>query len=444
VCSLLFNKDVEQGMRIIQVLTPPAVFFCTWYLARWLFDARRGFVALLLVGTNMLFVMLSVWSLPSILANAIVPILLVFFLRRRLAASATLLALALYAHMGVGALTVLGLLIFSVWRREYLRFFLGVGFAAAILAFPWYSHIWVYRDWLGNPMARQIAGSFAGRLAGVYMKMKWLLMLDLLMVLLVVRAWRMIPWFETRYRLLLSMFAGFAPMFIEYGGRFFCHTVQLWAIVAAVPLVRFLSPPLRMRRVALFMVLALIAPTLMLAGQEGSARLRMHPMFSGWTMLSLIIGSGNGVFGDAEEHGKLSYAQAVELGQKIKEMSTPDQILHIVGEGPYQSSASLAVTLGYHADRRIDTAAWPEVRPADADQAGTSAADARGCYISRNPGALPKGLPQVDVGRYHIAVGPPPQAPSLPLEDEQMPRLHAEEREVRNPLEFTETTARKE
>lgn len=405
LCSLPFGKDVEEGMRIVQVLTPPAVFLSTWYLARWLFDARRGFIALLLLGMNLIFVMLAIWALPSILANAIAPLLIVCYLRRRVASSGVLLGVALWAHMGVGPLTGLGLLVFSLIRRDYLRQFVGVALLACLIALPWYGHVWLFREWLGNPMAQQIPEGLAGRALGVFIKMRWLLMLDLLLVLLVVRAWRLIPWAETRYRMLIGMLLGFAPMFIEYGGRFFAHTVQLWVIIAAAPLVRFVSRPVRPGRVALLMGLALIAPTVMLSGMEGGLGLRMHPMVSGWSILSVTIGSGGGFMEAGEHAGQPSYAEAVVLGRRIRQLTRPEQIIHVVGIGAFEAVASLAVTLGYHADRRIDTAAWPEVRPADPNQAETAAADEDGCYVSTDPEALPEGLRRYHVGRYWFAVG---------------------------------------
>lgn len=402
VFSLPFGKDVAEGMRIMQVCVPALVFLSTWYLARWFFDARRGFLAMLLVGVNMFFALLALWALPSILANAFVPLLLVLFLTRRYIGASLLMALILYTHMGVGPLTMLGLFLFALWRREYLWFFAAMALTAIVLALPWYGHVWFYRDWLGNPLASAIPADFGAQLLGIYLKMKWLLMVDLLIVLLVIRAWRMIPWFETRYKLLLCNLLGFLPMFFEYGGRFFFHTLQVWAILAVVPLVRFLSPPLRVRRVALFIVLAFVCPPLILAGNEGSLGLRIHPVPSGWTMMAVVAASGNVFAGEEDEQGNLSYGAAVELGAHIKRVTAPDQILHVVGHGEYKGMASLAVTLGYHADRRIDTAAWPEVRPADPDQAATSAADLEGCFISRDPDAIPEGLVKTEAAGFYV------------------------------------------
>jgi len=128
-------------------------------------------------------------------------------------------------------------------------------------------------------------------------------------------------------------------------------------------------------------------------------------MVSGWSILSVTIGSAGG-FMDAGEHGgQPSYAEAAVIGRRIRHLTRPDQILHVVGTDAFEVAASLAVTLGYHADRRIDTAAWPEVRPADPNQAETAAADADGCYVSIDPEALPEGLQRYHVGRYWFAVG---------------------------------------
>jgi hypothetical protein len=403
LCSLPFNKDVEAGMKVMQIVVFPGVLFSTWYLGRWLFDAPRGFVAMLLTGSGFFFVIISLFALPSILANAIAPFLLILFLTRRFFGATVLLTIILYAHMGVGALTVAGLFLFSLWRREYFKFALGVLGLSVFIALPWYGHMWIFRDWLGNPMASQIGTDIGSRLMGVYMKMKWLLMLDLVVVLLVIRAWKMIPWFETRYCILLCMLIGFLPMFFEYGGRYCCHTVQIWAIVAAVPLVRFLAPPLKARRVALFMALAFLFPPLSLSGSEGSIGLKMHPFPSGWTMAGIVMINGNSSFGDDEE-GELQYAEAVALGTHIKENTSRDQIIHILVKPGDHKKAHMAVTLGYHADRRIDEAAWPEVRPADPDLAAKALDDPQGCYVTRNRELLPEDLQVTELDGHYIGI----------------------------------------
>ncbi len=409
--SLPFDRDVEEGMRILQVFVLPGTLLSTWYLGRWLFDARRGFIAMLLVGMGFFLVALALFALPSVLANVMLPFLLILFLKRRFWPVMVLMALLLYAHLGVGVLALTGLLLFSLWHREYLLFYLSTLVLAIVLALPWYMHVWAYRDWMGNPMAQAVGQDLVSRVLGIYMKMRWLLMLDLLVVLLVIRAWRMIPWFETRYRLLLCNVVGFLPMFFEYGGRYFFHTLQMWVIIAAVPLVRFVTPPLRVRRIALILLLAFLFPPLILSGNNHAITgLTLHPMLSGWTMTGIVMIAGNSWFGDGEE-GHIGHMEAVLLGQFIERLTEADQIVYIAGDTPL-AGVHLAVTLGYHANRRISTAAWPEVRPADPEIMNQKTVDSRGCYVSHDPTLLPDGFETRNYLGFFVA---------LPLSGSEVP-----------------------
>ncbi|MBI5095945.1 MAG: hypothetical protein HZB26_26360 [Candidatus Hydrogenedentes bacterium] len=394
--SLPYGGDVLEGTRLLPVILAPSAYLTTWYLARWLFDARRGFLALLIVGFDSTFFTPTFQGLPSILANAFIALFVVFFLSKRLWASAVMLALALYTHMGLPPLAVLGMFFFSVWRREYFRFLLGLTALAVILALPWYSHVWTYRAWFGHPMRDATpAGWFSPAVIPV-LKLLWLLDINLVFAMLVVRARTLIPWSETRYKVLLCQIAGFLPMFAEYGGRFFMHTAPMWSVFAAVPLARFLERPLRLKKVPLFLLLAL-CPTLFLHAENGLPKYRLAP--SGWMFAPIILVGGNDrILGQAT--GPISGAEAQELARFIKGASSPTQTLHFFGD------AALGGAIGFFADRPIDAGAWHEVRQEDTLQLieSTAGDDPTGCYISVDRSKIPEDTAITQIGRFFVGV----------------------------------------
>jgi len=392
--SLPFNKDIVAGIRVLSVVLPSATFLSTWYLARWLFDSRRGLLAMLIVGIDFMFALLAWFGLPSILANALVPLLLVFFLSKRLWPAAITAGLALYAHMGVSSLALLGLLMFALWHRAYLPLFIRTAGLAILFAAPWYGHIWVNRGWLGHPMRDMVPFWMA-----VLFKPLSLLFLNLVIVLLVIRARKLIPWAETRYRLLLCQVAGFLPMLIEYGGRYFIHTIQIWAVFAAVPLVRFLSPPVRRRTIALFMLMA-VAPTLLLKGPDKGRLLRIMPMMSGWSTPLILLVSKEQHISLRDNPNQPSYIEAQELGDYIRSTTTPEQIIHTFGD------LQLAIMLAFHADRPVDSAAWPEVRQPNTFSKLEEYAlrDRTGCYVSTHKKMIPEDATVLQIGKFFVGI----------------------------------------
>jgi hypothetical protein len=400
--SLPFNKNIVEGIRILSVLLPPAAFFSTWYLARWLFDSRRAFLAILILGTDFFFVTTAWFGIPSILANAIVPFLLVFFLSKRRWPAAIAAAMILYAHTGVGALALLGLMIFAIYRREYFRFFLGVAGLTILFVLPWYGHVWLHRSWFfGHPM-RGIVPFWLATL----LKPLQLLFLNLVIALLVIRARGLIPWRETRYKLLLCQVAGFVPMLITYGGRYFLHTLQIWIIFAAVPLVRFLNPPIRWRRVGLFVLLALV-PTLMLTGFGDSGFPGIRPMSSGWTTPAtlLLFTKKNSYIKITYNPNLPSYVEAQKIGEYIQRKTNSRQIIHTFGD-IYLKNVYLAIILAFHANRPIDSASWPEIRQPDtlSRLKKFALSDPTGIYVSIKRDEIPKDTTLTQIGRFFVGI----------------------------------------
>lgn len=421
VCSLPFGKDVAMGMRAVQVVMPPLACLTTWYLARWLFDARRGFVTVLLTGMNVIFMVYASWALPSILANILLPTVFVLFLSKRFFATSAVIALGLYTHMGVMSLTLLGLGMFTLLRREYLVFFLRTAGLAIVIALPWYVHIWTFRDWFQSSAPHLTGASFLAKVAHLCLNVRSLLTVDLLLMLLVVRAWRMVPWSETRYKLTQCCLVGFLPMLFYCGGRFFIHTAQLWAILAAVPVMRLLYTPAGLsqlpsdpstRRAIRIVGLAVLCPSLVLWDQ-GRWGLEFHPAPSGWTYaLTLPLVDQVNPTGDPYA-GSRGFARMSQVGAYIRRVTAPTDVIHALESEGGAAPASLAVCVGYHANRRVAWGSWGEVRPPEPKHTAEGTLESPRCYVSRDQSLMPAGVDIEEVAGFYVGLR---KSDSLPQE----------------------------
>lgn len=100
----VLGGDFLAGFRLTESLALPFIFFSTWYLARWLFDARRAFVALLIVGMDYSLVFTAAMGTPSVLATSLMSLMIVFFLSGRWHAATALCVVMLYTHMSLGGI----------------------------------------------------------------------------------------------------------------------------------------------------------------------------------------------------------------------------------------------------------------------------------------------------------------------------------------------------
>ncbi len=395
-CSLPFSGDVLRGFQVLQASLFPLSLLCTWYLARWLFNDRRAYLAMLIAGTDLALVTFSFMCTPSALVNVLMLLLLVCFLSKRFILSVLLVVLGLYDHMGVPPFFVGGLLLFSLWQRDYLRFWLGMVACAVPLVLPWYAHVWHYRDWFSNPVDTEILRN-AGPVARFFFKLFWMQAINVVMVLLMIRAWGFTKWSEKRNGLLAAVILAFIPMLFSYGARFFIHTFELWSILIAVVFVPFLAGRPPMRRVLAMLALAVVCPSIVIAGVD-SKGIPPGPMLnvSGW----LLAASGVGGLGFSivdetrKDLGNLGVREAEDLGQLIAASTKPDQILYV------DDDRDTALMLGFFAHRRIAGGAWPEVSPKNLDlgtQRLGALASGEGIFITRKS---PKSLQYPPIVRW--------------------------------------------
>lgn len=349
------SGDALRGFQAVSALLPSVALGAVWYLARWLFDARRGFLALLITGMDAPFMAMGLMAIPALLAGALLAFMLVLFLSKRPVAAAVLAALAMYMHLGMAPFVFAGLFLFALQRREYLHSFFGVLALTLLFIAPWYAHIWTYREWFGHPIDRGLWGQFSpGRAA--YLKLTWMLVLNVALVMVCIRAARVIRWGESRNRLLLCLVIAFLPVWISYGGRYWANTIPYWSILGAALFAPLLANPLRLRRIAAALALALCPTAALITGFGGLAPNGVYPMISGWMIPPAAAVAGRTII-DASCEAK--WNELEELGRYIRERTQPGQIIYCLDS----QSRQLAAMIGYHAERPIATAVWEEAWP---------------------------------------------------------------------------------
>lgn len=410
----MLGGDALDGFRAVQALILPAALFCTWYAARWLFGAGRGLAALLVLGWDVAFMYSGLLCLPAALATGLCMLLPVLLLNRRWYIAALVGAAAFYLHLGVPALFCLGLLMFGLLRRCYLSDVLACFAVTAALIAPWYLHVWAFADWFSHPVDAGVWGEF-GPWQRALLKLLWLQNLNLLLPLLVWRGLRMVNRRDDRTVVLLCLALGLLPLLVSYGGRYYLHSLPLWAIVAGAVLVPWVRRPAGWRRLAGAVGIALVAPYIAFFSAFYPQRPPMVlPMPSGWLVPPALRAAGWEFLREGKRLG-FPWEDIVAMGAYIRENSEPDQIIHV--RAPLRFEQQIAGALAWAAERPIDTALWEEAAPPAEIQAlleQHNADDPSGIYV-RFRGAFRRGtegtLPGMEwrrFGRFEAAVRKPP------------------------------------
>lgn len=397
VCALPFHGDLLAAFRNLQPAMLPFAHLTTWYLARWLFDSRRAFIALLIVGMDPVLVTSSALGMPGVLVTSWVSLLVVFFLARRWVLACAMLTLAFYTHLGIPALTLVGLGLFCLVRRQYLAPYLAMTLPALALASPWLIRVYVFRDWFTHPLDAGLYGIIdPWRLP--FLKLTWLQMIDLFIVLLVVLAAPRIRWRETRNLVLICLLLGFLPMLFSYGGRFYIHTVHVWAIFAALPFMGFLGAPVRWRRVAAVCLFAL-SPAPSLIGTGTPYPPGVYPVPSAWMVGPFVAGGGLRLLNGGAGLGFASLDDCRTVAEAIRKETEPDQIVYLTWD------RDLGVAIGYLSDHPIDTGAWEETMPDEPSRnliRWYAFKDPTPCYVSRVGYGIPHQIEERQIGSMYV------------------------------------------
>lgn len=396
-----YRGDLMAAYRAMLPLVLVVSHLATWFLARWMFDSRRALASLLLVGADPLLAVIALCAPPSVLAGVFATVMLPLFFAGHLVAAVCLGVLSAYTHMSIIPLTLLGLAIFCAWRRDYLPRLAVLALAVMVLSAPWYARVWMYRGSFQHPIEMGIYGVYS-KWAQPFVKIAWLQLLNLGLCLVAIRAARTTRWRDPRDRSLVALAAGFLPMLISYGGRYFAHTVQFWAILAGEALAPLLRPPRNWRRLAL-LLFPVVCPTVVLIGFGSVMNPGLFPMGSAWLLSPGVALGGARLMKGGEKLGLAPFEDAQKAAAYIRAHCNEDAIVHF----PRRGDRDLALMIGFLTDRRIDDGAWEETQP---DAAGLrrirqyAQSDTTGCYVATEPTAMPPRARITRFGRVYVGV----------------------------------------
>ncbi|MDZ4859811.1 MAG: hypothetical protein SGI88_12610 [Candidatus Hydrogenedentes bacterium] len=395
----LAGGDFITGFRWVESLALPFTFFSTWYLARWLFDARRAFVALLIVGTDYSLVFTSVMGTPSVLSTSLFSILIVFFLSGRWLVATAIAIMIVYTHLGVPTIMFGALTIFCVFNRRYLPQLLAMAAITLVTGLPWYARLVIFRDWFAHPLELGVYGALPSEWIWFY-KIAWLQFISISILVLMIRSFRGLRWGEPRNQILLAIIAASLPMLLNYGGRFYTHSLHIWAILAGGLFAQYLVAPVSRKRIIAFCLLAL-TPSAGIMGTGTPIGPGVYPMPSAWLLGPFIAAGGLRLVNDSQPPGYVTWAQTSAVGERVAALTEPDQIIYC------EHDRDFALMVQWHAHRPIDTGAWEETQPGKQameliDWAGRN--NPRACFVSRFNVGFPADMYVEQVGDLFIAI----------------------------------------
>lgn len=381
------------GYSVLQVIVFPLSLAGTWYLARCLLGSLAAFFSVILLSIDTQCILFHLIALPSALVTALMPLILVFFLSRKMLPAVAIMTAALYTHgpFGVPAFILIALAAVSWRRQEYRVFYARMLCFSLLLYLPWLVHMLRFRDWLGMPFDALRLGGALGLGGTVWWRG---VVLNPLFLLPSLGAW-----FSRDQRLgvLKLSLLGFLPMLVAYGGRFLAHTSPLWAILGGWGLAVLVGRVARGRvRVALvgvgFIAATFLQPPLVRFNQadrieagftasQMTGLLQQHrprPDRAFQRMASFIrralppeavlVPSGPPA-PDPGSPGAYSQFEASEVYQRLK-----DHIVHIGTHEETDAPLYFGDMVSAFTGCRVDTGGWySEVRNAHMSREATSA-----------------------------------------------------------------------
>ncbi len=156
VVMALFMKfsggDVFFAARVFKVITYPLLVFCFWYSTKGLAGRKAAFYSTIALASIFPLLVLSYIIMPASLVLALTCLLFLTFTKKKLLYSIILMALMLWLHLSLPILIIIALFAFSLLRRKegYLKFFLKVFVASALIYSPWLIHVAANIDWLSS------------------------------------------------------------------------------------------------------------------------------------------------------------------------------------------------------------------------------------------------------------------------------------------------------
>lgn len=340
-------EKVSHGFETLQVVAYPLGLLLAWWFTRWLFGPATAFFAALVLSMDMTCTLVTISVLPSALVTVIMPLVLMCFLTKRSKWTIALLALALYTHMGVAWLMILGLFFFSARYQGYYDFFKHTLAWAFAFYVPWFLRLAGCIDWIGTPSSALFSDAGRGIGAAISATLAGLLSLQFInVVFLVLGLIGLKKFAHPASGVIRTMLAGFLPMLVTYGGRFWMHTTPLWAILIASLLTRFATSSPSRKRLAVCMLCTLIPLPVITVGFGGKG-VGLLPNIGGATFaLSYVLSPQK----DDDDFNRLA--------DFIRRHTSAREIVHVDPSRQY-----LGDRIVHETGRRVDVGGWSaEVR----------------------------------------------------------------------------------
>ena len=332
--SRLTGSVISAG-QVLAVLFLPASYLSCWFAARWLFDSRAAFAALVVLSLDVGHAIVELIYIPSCFVNVLAPILLITFLTRRTWASIILLSLMLYAHLGIPYLVAGGLVIFALKYPRYRGEALTVVGVALLWAVPWLVRVWLYRDWIGGVTHN------LGLPMGLGQRLVSLQLFNL--VLIGCGLWGICTLRKGRAQeaFVRWMLIGMLPLLFSYGGRYTMHAAPFFALSASTVIVKLLPAGADWKRaVALLAATLLPTPSLM-------------PLTTTHILIMLAATGRPPMAEDKRQKTEAYEADCDQVAAWLKAHTSPEEVIGANKEWVGDMIPLLA-------DRRSDFGAWWE------------------------------------------------------------------------------------
>lgn len=318
----------------------PLGMLANWLLARRLLNDRVAFLAVVFMLLDMAHVVIMRAYIASCLVNILMPPLLLAVIRRRGWVAIGMLTTLYYTHLGFPHVMALGLLLFGVVERSYLRVTLKVVGISFLFWTPWLAHVCRHWEWVSHVFS---GGGMPGPLIFKILALQFVnLFVITCGIIGARRLWRL----GGAYRIVPCMLVGFLPILFSYGGRYLMHTLPLWSIAGAVAAQGILPEgSTRLRHLLLALCALLPAPTFVF-GEKPSPM----PLTSAHLLLAMPLNGGT--LGE-EERSERYLEDCDQLADWLRTHTTPEDVIHTNKEW-----VADAITL--LAGRRTDSGPWWE------------------------------------------------------------------------------------
>lgn len=338
LASVLGSVDAAGSLLAATFL--PLGLLTGWYCARKLLGPAPALLTVLLMLTDLTHLIVMQAYIAACLTNILMPLLLVAVIERRAWRAIGLMTLIYYSHLGFPHVVALGLVIFGIAERSYLRLAIKVVSIAFLFWTPWLAHVLAHVEWIEKVLRG------GGLPAPLLLRVLSLQVLNGVIIVAGLigarRLWRA----GGAVRVIPCMMLGFLPILLSYGGRYMMHSLPLWCMAGAFAVSRLLPEgSSRLRLLLLSLATLLPMPAVGFFGRP------MPLPFTTSLALFMIHQSGGPIAaGDKSERYE---PDCDALAAWLRENTASDEVI-------FTNTEWIADCIARLADRRVDFGAWWE------------------------------------------------------------------------------------